>query len=262
MPNNPIIEVQGVTQMFGDFQALYNINLSVKIGECLAIVGESGSGKSTLGNIILGILNPTTGVVKMNGEIIPKKRPLCLKKDIQVVQQNPLSSLNPKRSIFQNVALPLQVHTHKPHTAQRKIVANLLHLMQLPAEFMDRYPPSLSGGQRQRVAIARALAIHPKVIVLDEPTSALDVLVQIDVLRLLESVKKQFNLTYIFITHDLGVVRNFADRVAVFEQGKIVEQMSVEKMFAKGPNTAYTKSLLQAVPSLTAQEEKLKQKLL
>ena len=144
---------------------------------------------------------------------------------------------------------------------QRESVAQLLELMQLPRAFMDRYPPSLSGGQRQRVAIARALAAKPDVIVLDEPTSALDVLVQVEVLKLLVDVQKKFNLTYIFITHDLGVVRNFADRVAVFQNGNMIEQASVQKIFEKGPDSQYTAYLLSAVPTMNDKEEAIKHNL-
>ncbi len=258
MQNNPILEIKNINQFFGDFQALNDINLSVYKGECMAIVGESGSGKTTMGNIILGIQNPTAGTIKLNGDILPVKRSLALKQRIQVVQQNPLSSLNPKRTIFQNVALPLQVHTNKTIAEQRDIVQNLLELMQISADFMNRYPPSLSGGQRQRVAIARALACEPDIIVLDEPTSALDVLVQIEVLKLLYSVQQKLDLTYIFITHDLGVVRNFADRVAVFQNGNIVEQDTVVNMFEKGPKHAYSRLLLSAIPTLSKAEEDMK----
>ena len=261
MPHNPILEMANIHQFFGDFQALNNIHLSVYKGECMAVVGESGSGKTTMGNIILGIQTPTTGTVKLNGEILPAKRPLHIKQKIQVVQQNPLSSLNPKRTIFQNVALPLQVHTKKTIAEQRHIVENLLQLMQIPADFMSRYPPSLSGGQRQRVAIARALACTPDIIVLDEPTSALDVLVQVEVLKLLRSVQKRLHLTYIFITHDLGVVRNFADRVAVCQNGNIVEQDTVANMFETGPKHPYSRLLLSAIPTLSQAEEDMKNKL-
>lgn len=260
MPN-PILEIENVDMFFGDFQALKNVNLSIEQGECMAIVGESGSGKTTLGNIILGVLEASAGTVKFKGDILPAKRPLSLKRNIQVVQQNPLSSLNPKRSVFQNVALPLQVHTDKTVDEQREIVAELLELMQLPREFMDRYPPNLSGGQRQRAAIARALACKPDIIVLDEPTSALDVLVQIDVLKLLADIQEKFNLTYIFITHDLGVVRNFSDRVAVFKDGNMLEQGTVKKIFEKGPDSEYTAYLLSAVPTMNDKEEAIKQKL-
>lgn len=261
MQNSPILDIENVNHYFGHFHALHDINLSVNRGECMAIVGESGSGKTTMGNIILGILNPTSGLVKFNGDVLPVKRELGIKQKIQVVQQNPLSSLNPKRTIFQNVALPLHVHTHKTKAEQKEIVSNLLELMRIPVDFMNRYPPSLSGGQRQRVAIARALACEPEIVVLDEPTSALDVLVQVEVLKLLSEVQNRLNLTYIFITHDLGVVRNFADRVAVFQNGHIVEKDTVSHMFEVGPSHPYSRVLLSAIPTLSVHEETMKQTL-
>ncbi len=257
-----LLEIEKVNMFFKEFQALKNINLNINKGECLAIVGESGSGKTTLGNIILGTLQPSSGTLRYKGEPIPKKRSLHLKRNIQVVQQNPLSALNPKRTIFQNVALPLQVQKNMKVPEQREVVVNLLELMQLSSHYIDRYPRSLSGGQRQRVAIARALASKPDIIVLDEPTSSLDVLVQINVLKLLSDIKEKFNLTYIFITHDLGVVRNFSNRVAVFKGGEKVEENTVENLFTHGPKNSYTSFLLSALPTMSDQEDLIKNKLL
>ena len=262
MNSHTILDIQNISKFFGGLRALHQVNLQVFKGECLAIVGESGSGKSTLGNLILGTESISEGKIIFEGETLTQKRSLAIRKRIQVVQQNPMSALNPKRSIFQNIALPLQVHTSLNRTEQKQEVNRLLDLVKLPQNFMERFPDTLSGGQRQRVAIARAIASRPDLIVLDEPTSALDVLVQITVLRLLQEIRQEFGLTYLFITHDLGVVRNIADRMAVFQKGCLVEEASIEQMFSQGPQQPYTQNLLGAIPVVSDEEIQLKQNLL
>jgi ABC-type glutathione transport system ATPase component len=242
-------------------QALDDISFDVEKGECLAVVGESGSGKSTIANIILGIYGATSGRLTFKGSELPAKRTKELRRAIQLVQQNPLSSLNPRRSIGASLRLALDVHDIGEKSGRARRTGELLEEVGLPAEFRTRSPSALSGGQRQRVAIARALACQSELVVLDEPTSALDVLVQARVLKLLKQLKESRGLTYIFITHDLSVVRNIADRVAVFEKGKLVELGTTEAIFANPKNT-YTRRLIGAVPVVSREEAVLRERLM
>jgi ABC-type glutathione transport system ATPase component len=241
--------------------AVDDVSFHVAKGECLAIVGESGSGKSTIANMILGIYPQTTGDILFKGSPLPAHRELVHRRAIQLVQQNPLSSLNPKRSIGASLRLALDVHRIGERSGRWDRVGELLKEVGLPAEFRSRSPAALSGGQRQRVAIARALACQSELVVLDEPTSALDVLVQARVLKLLNELRQKRGLTYIFITHDLSVVRNIADRVAVFEKGKLVELSSTEAVFTN-PQHPYTRRLIGAVPVVTAEEAELRGRLM
>ena len=237
--------------------ALNNISINVDKGDCLAIVGESGSGKTTLGRIILGLEYPTSGEIFLENINITKKRTKQNRKDIQVVQQNPLTSLNPKKKILSTISLPIKIHniTHTKDIIEN--VKTLLSSVGLNEKLMHRFPSTLSGGQRQRVAIARAIAPRPKIIILDEPTSALDVLVQAKVLKLLVDIQKKFELTYLFITHDLGIVRNISNKVAVLQNGKIVEQGETVNLF-QNPKTEYTKNLIRSIPVVSNEEESLK----
>jgi ABC-type glutathione transport system ATPase component len=240
-----------------EVRALDDVTLSVDAGECMAIVGESGSGKSTIANILLGIYPASAGRVVYKGRELPARRTLADRRDIQLVQQNPLSSLNPLRSIGASLRLPLDVHAIGERAGRPARVAECLEEVGLPADFAGRRPSSLSGGQRQRVAIARALATNPGLVVLDEPTSALDVLVQARVLRLLDDLRRRHGLTYVFITHDLSVVRNIATRVAVFERGRLVELNDTEKLFTR-PDHPYTQRLIGAVPVVTEAEAQMR----
>lgn len=242
-------------------QALDGISFDVEQGECLAIVGESGSGKSTIANIILGILGPSSGTLSFKGTELPVSRSKQHRRAIQLVQQNPLSSLNPRRSIGASLRLALDVHDLGDKALRAKRTEELLEEVGLPAEFRLRSPAALSGGQRQRVAIARALACESELVVLDEPTSALDVLVQARVLRLLKTLKDKRALTYVFISHDLSVVRNIADRVAVFERGKLVEIRDTEALFAD-PQHPYTRRLIGAVPVVSREEAALRDRIM
>ena len=259
--NAPLLEVRGLAKEYrvGEtrIQALRGVDLAIQHGEILAIVGESGSGKTTLGNLVLGIETPTAGTIELEGAAMPADRPRALRRRLQLVPQNPLSALNPKRTIFQSVALPLAVHglVARPHRRAR--VAELLETVGLPADYMDRHPRVLSGGQRQRVALARALAAEPDAIVLDEPTSALDVSVQALILGLLEQLQQRHSLSYLFITHDLGVVRTLAHRVAVIFRGRIVEMGSTLSVFT-APKHRYTQMLLSSIPVVTEEEERMK----
>lgn len=260
----PLLSLRSVSKIFKlgthEVGAVDNVSFDVRQGECLAVVGESGSGKSTIANMILGIYPPSEGEIWLNDVALPARRTLAHRRSIQLVQQNPLSSLNPKRSIGASLRLALDVHDIGPKSGRATRVGQLLEEVGLPAEFARRSPASLSGGQRQRVAIARALACESKVVVLDEPTSALDVLVQARVLKLLDELKRKRSLTYVFITHDLSVVRNVADRVAVFERGKLMELSDTETIFT-APKNPYTRKLIAAVPVVTSEEAALRDRL-
>ena len=256
-----LLEIKQVSKVFKqgkqELKALDKVSLEVTQGECFAIVGESGSGKSTLANIMLGIYPATEGRVVFKGQTLPVKRSLEQKRAIQLVQQNPLSSLNPRRSVGASIRLALDVHHRGAAKKRWQKVDELLKEVGLSEQFRKRSPSSLSGGQLQRIAIARALACESELIVLDEPTSALDVLVQARILHLLMDIKAKENLTYVFITHDLSVVRNIADRVAVFEKGKLVELSNTQSLF-ENPKETYTRKLLSAIPVVDKEEAKLR----
>lgn len=260
----PILSVRALSKQFrvgnSIVQALDDVSLDVAEGECLAIVGESGSGKSTLANMILGLYAPTSGEVHYRGGRLPAKRNKEHRRQIQLVQQNPLSALNPRRSVGASLRLALDVHNHGAAASRAGRVSALLEEVGLDPEIARRAPSGLSGGQRQRIAIARALACQSKIVVLDEPTSALDVLVQARVLRLLNDLREIHGLTYIFITHDLSVVRNIADRVAVFRKGKLVELADTDTLFS-APQNPYTRTLISAVPVVSPEEIALRDQL-
>jgi peptide/nickel transport system ATP-binding protein len=256
--SEPLLSLERLGKRFRvtgrEVTALDDVTLAVARGECHAIIGESGSGKSTLGGLILGLIEPTSGVVRFDGQrLSAHRRALRLRRAIQLIQQNPLSALNPRRTVGQSIRLALDVHGLGERSRRDERVAELLGEVGLPADYVHRSPRGLSGGERQRVAIARALACEPELIVLDEPTSALDVLVQARVLQLLMRVRRQHRLTYLFITHDLAVVRGIADRVSVFQKGRLVETGSADDIFA-APRSDYTRRLLAAVPVVTDDE--------
>jgi ABC-type glutathione transport system ATPase component len=259
-----LLSLNGLTKTFETptwpVHAVSNVSLDVQAGECLAIVGESGSGKTTIANVILGILSATSGKIAFEGQTLSAKRTAEQRRRIQLVQQNPLSSLNPKRSIGASVRLGLDVYDIGEKSQRWTAVEAALDAVGLSGDMRTRAPASLSGGQRQRVSIARALACDPRLLVLDEPTSALDVLVQARVLRLLNDLRAKHGLTYIFITHDLAVVRNVADRVAVFQSGQLVELGETAQIFS-APQAAYTRQLIGAVPVVDAAELNLRNKL-
>jgi ABC-type glutathione transport system ATPase component len=261
----PLLSVIDVSKQFAvngrKVQALDKISFDVLQGECLAIVGESGSGKSTIANIILGIYGATAGGLVIKGRELPATRLKEHRRAIQLVQQNPLSSLNPRRSIGASLRLALDVHDIGDKAGRVRRIEELLEEVGLPGDFRTRSPSSLSGGQRQRVAIARALACQSELVVLDEPTSALDVLVQARVLKLLKELKDKRGLTYVFITHDLSVVRNIATRVAVFERGTLVEIGATEALFAN-PQHEYTRRLIGAVPVVSREEAALRDRIM
>lgn len=237
----------------GVVKAVDDVSLDVLEGETFALVGESGSGKTTLGKVIIGLYRPTEGKVQFEGqEVSPDMRG-----DMQMVFQDPTSSLNPRRRIIDIVSDPMIVHKigAKDDISQR--VRKLLELVELPVDFLYRYPHMLSGGQRQRVGIARALSLEPRFLVLDEPTSSLDVSVQAKIIVLLERLQKELGLTYLFITHNLRLVRSIADRVGVMYLGKLMELAPTTELF-ENPCHPYTQALLSEIPTLTEAEEKLK----
>lgn len=232
------------------FKAVDDVSFSVKRGTTLAIVGESGSGKSTVANMVLHLLKPTSGKVFYEGRdtsTFKAKDLLGFRRHVQPVFQNPYGSLDPMYSIFRSIEEPLRIHKIGDSKWRANRVKELLDMVEMPASVMGRYPNELSGGQRQRIAIARAMALDPDVIVCDEAVSALDVLVQDQVLHLLNDLQAEKGLSYLFITHDLAVVRQIADEVVVMQHGKLVEHATTDEVFAH-PQKQYTRDLLDAIP--------------
>ncbi|WP_320199650.1 ABC transporter ATP-binding protein [Agrobacterium sp. rho-13.3] len=234
----------------GFVKAVDGIDLDIGHGESVALVGESGCGKSTLGSAILGMTKPSSGNILFEGKPIVHGQAStmrALSRDVQIVFQDPVSALNPKLTIGESIAEPLAIHGVGDAAARKERVAELLGLVGLHAQHADRKPNAFSGGQRQRIVIARALALNPKLLILDEPVSALDVSIRSQILNLLLDLQKRFGLSYLFISHDLSVVRHFADRVAVMYLGHLVETGRTDDVFAR-PVHPYTEALLSAVP--------------
>ena len=262
------LEVRGVSKHFpikrGLFQrsseiaqAVRSVDLDIEEGESYGVVGESGSGKTTLGRTILRLIDPTSGDIFFNGVNIcelDRKMLRRLRRDMQMIFQDPHSSLNPRKTIVKSVGEPLVIHEHVRGRMLRQRVQELMEIVGLKKEHMHRFPHELSGGQKQRVGIARALALNPKMLVLDEPTSALDVSVQAQTLNFLEELQDKMSLTYLFISHNLSVIRYVCDRVAVMYLGRIVEQGLVSELF-DAPVHPYTKALLSAVPLPQAHQQ-------
>ncbi len=234
----------------GDIKAVDGVTLSIQRGETLGLVGESGCGKSTLGRAILRLYEPTSGRIVFDGRDIShlgetELRPL--RRQMQMVFQDPFASLNPRHSVGRIVGEPLRAHALASGGDVTKRVRDLLEIVGLPADAVGRYPHEFSGGQRQRIGVARSLAVNPSFIVADEPVSALDVSIQAQILNLLESLQADFDLTYLFISHDLAVVRHISDRIAVMYLGSVVEVSPAEALY-ESPLHPYTISLLSAVP--------------
>ena len=248
----PLLELRGISMIYRvgiqRIPTLKAIDLEIGRGETLAVVGESGSGKTTLAKIILGLERPTAGSVRLDGQELTIRRSRETRRQIQVVQQNPLSALNPAKTVGSTITLPLAVHGY-PREGRDRRIAELLDIVGLPPALALHYPNDLSGGQRQRVALARALASNPDLLVLDEPTSALDVSVQAKMLRLLRELQVKHRVAYCFITHDLAVARALAQRVVVLRGGSIVDKGEIGSVFTSSRN-GYTRELLAAVPTI------------
>jgi peptide/nickel transport system ATP-binding protein len=251
----PLVQVEDVHQVFtvGSFlnrakvHAVEGVTLDVLRGEALGIVGESGSGKTTLARMIVRLLRPTSGRIRFDGQDLADDRALRrVRRELQMVFQDPVSSLNPRRTVGESIADPLRV---QGEDASRRRVRELLALVGLDPDRIDRYPHEFSGGQRQRIGIARAIGLRPRLLVCDEPVSALDVSTQAQIIRLLASLRSEFDLTLIFVAHDLAVVRQVSDRVAVMSKGAVVELGETDALY-DNPTHPYTKSLLAAVPVL------------
>jgi oligopeptide/dipeptide ABC transporter ATP-binding protein len=234
----------------GAVRAVDGVSLAVQEGQVLAIVGESGCGKSTLGRVMLRLIEADRGAIRFMGEDLRALKPADLRRrrrDMQLIFQDPFASLDPRMTVEEAVAEPLRLHGIVPRAQERDRVAELLSRVGLRPELARRWPHEFSGGQRQRIAIARALASAPRLIIGDEPVSALDVSVQAQVINLLQDLIREFRLTFVLISHDLGVVRHIADRVAVMYLGRIVEEGPTAQVFS-APRHPYTRALLAAVP--------------
>ena len=266
----PMLEVVGLSKHFpvrnalgrvtGAVKAVDEVSFSIAKGGVYGLAGESGSGKSTIARMIMGLTEPTGGDIVLDGESMSGRAGSAGRvRKVQMVFQNPGSSLNPRRTIGQSLAVPLDAHG-QPGSDKAQRIAELLEMVQLPTEFSQRYPHELSGGQKQRVAIARALAVAPRLLVLDEPTSALDVSVQARVIDLLVDLGRQLQLTFLFISHDLSLMRNFADTVGVLYLGKIVETGPTATVF-DNPQHDYTRLLLASVPVISAEEAAMRPKI-
>lgn len=260
MPGEPLIEVHQLSKRFpirhgvfiprvvGFNHAVDNVKLTIYEGETLGVVGRSGAGKTVLGRLLLRLIQPTSGTIRFQGRDLAQCseaeiRPL--RRYLQIVFQNPTASLNPRRTVGESIAYPMRMFSlYTPREIRRRVM-ELLELVGLNPEHVNRYPHEFSGGQKQRIVIARALATNPKFIVLDEPVSALDVSIQAQILNLIRDLQKQFHLTYLFIGNNLNVVYYMSDRVVVMQRGQIVEEGTAEDVFRR-PKSAETRALLEA----------------
>ncbi|MBM3492102.1 MAG: ATP-binding cassette domain-containing protein [Alphaproteobacteria bacterium] len=262
MTTAALLEVQGLTKHFpissgilqtttGWVRAVDGVDIAVQSGETLGLVGESGCGKSTLGRLIVRLQTPTAGSIRFNGAEIAGLGEAAMfpfRRELQIVFQDPYSALNPRMRIGELLGEPLRIHRKVRGAALDREVRGLLEAVGLPAAAATRYPHEFSGGQRQRIGIARALALRPKLIVCDEPVSALDVSIQAQIVNLLQDLQERFGLSYLFISHDLSVVRHVSDRIAVMYLGRIVEQAPAEALFRR-PLHPYTRALMAAAPA-------------
>lgn len=268
--SEPMVNVRAATKDFkmlggllnrvtGSFRAVNDVSLTVNQGDIFGIAGESGSGKTTLAKMIMGLTLLSNGDITIDGrDVSGFAGSQDFRKLVQIVYQNPGSSLNPRRTVADQLAVPLKF-TGSDNAAIKVRISELLDLVDLPQSYASMYPHELSGGQKQRVAIARALSVNPKILVLDEPTSALDVLVQSTIIDLLHRLRREFDLTYIFISHDLSLMRNFCNRVAIMLRGEVVETGPVAEIF-DAPSHPYTRALLSAIPVISPEEDALKPK--
>ena len=251
-------------RVVGYVRAVDGISFTIERGQTMGLVGESGSGKTTIGRTIVRLYKPTAGQIlfdnmdlaKLQGEPLRQAR-----QRVQMIFQDPYASLNPRYTIGSLIAEPMHIYKVASKDEIRERTAELLRVVGLRAEYIDRYPHEFSGGQRQRIAVARALAINPEFVIADEPVSALDVSIRAQVLNLLQSLQQKFNLTYLFVSHDLSVVRHVADRIAVMYLGKIVELSDRDELYS-APKHPYTRALLSAVPIPDPQIEKRRQRII
>lgn len=254
---SPLLSVRGLTKNYpardrrhAHVQALSGVDFDLAAGETLGIVGESGCGKSTLGRTALRLLEPTDGSIRFDGRDLLALGPAELRaqrRQMQMVFQDPFASLDPRFTVARTLAEPLVVHGIGSKQERARAIGDLLETVGLASEAADRYPHEFSGGQRQRIAIARALALKPKLVVADEPVSALDVSIQAQILNLMVALRRKFDLSYLFISHDLAVVEHISDRVAVMYLGKVVELTTAMELFER-PGHPYTRVLLESVP--------------
>ncbi len=259
---DPLLEVEDLVKHFpikkglvidrhvGDVKAVDGVSLSIARGETLGLVGESGSGKSTLCRVALQLLKPTSGSVRFEGREIAglgRREMRPLRRQMQMVFQDPYASLNPRKRVSQIIGDPLRRQGVGSSAERRRRVHELLERVGLSSEHHDRYPHEFSGGQRQRIGIARALALRPTLIIADEPVSALDVSIRAQIVNLLADLQDEFGLSYLFVAHDIAIVRHVSDRIAVMHDGKIVEQGTADQV-CESPRDPYTRSLLSAVP--------------
>jgi oligopeptide transport system ATP-binding protein len=266
-PSDPIIEVEHLTKRFpaiagvfarrgGEVHAVEDVTLSVRRGETLGIVGESGCGKSTLGRLLVRLHEPTHGTVRFDGTDITalsRRQLRPYRREMQMIFQDPYASLNPRKRVGQIVEDPFRIHRSLSTKQIRRRVQELLEVVGLSPDHVNRYPHEFSGGQRQRIGVARALALNPQLIVADEPVSALDVSIQAQVINLLDDLQDEFDLTYVFIAHDLGVVHHVSDRIAVMYLGVVVEIGPSDPLFLS-PIHPYTEALLSAIPAIEADD--------
>ncbi|MFE7166638.1 ABC transporter ATP-binding protein [Streptomyces sp. NPDC057616] len=265
----PLLEVSGLTKHFpvkggfpirrtiGAVQAVDGIDLTVHVGESFGLVGESGCGKSTTGRLITRLLEPTSGTISYRGQDIShagRKQLAPIRSEIQMIFQDPYSSLNPRQTVGKIISGPMEINGIEPTGGREKRVRELLEIVGLNPEHYNRFPHEFSGGQRQRIGVARALALEPKLIVADEPVSALDVSIQAQVVNLLQEVQRELGIAFLFIAHDLAVVRHFSHRVAVMYLGKIIEVGDRASIYAR-PRHPYTHALLSAVPEVSLSED-------
>ncbi|MCX7326376.1 MAG: dipeptide ABC transporter ATP-binding protein [Hyphomicrobiales bacterium] len=255
----PILEARNLSKHFAarpgfgqtaTVKAVDNVSLAIRRGETLALVGESGCGKSTTGRLLLRLIEPTSGQVLYKGDDLSglnHRAMLAHRRDLQIIFQDPFGSLNPRLSVGAIIREPLDIHGIGDRASRRARVEELLRLVGLSPQQMARYPHEFSGGQRQRIGIARALALEPQVLVCDEPVSALDVSIQAQIINLMQDLQQRLGLTYLFISHNLSVVRQIADRVAVMYLGQIVETGATDDLFRR-PQHPYTQALLSALP--------------
>ena len=257
-----MIDVKGLKKNYGGLQVLKGVDLTINHGDVMGLVGESGSGKSTIAYTVMGMYGMTGGEIDFEGEVFTKetkrKRSMKFRREAQIVFQDPGSSLNPYQDVRSILSLPLKVHKVVPKNEIDDKILEILEMVELPADFMYKSPNSIGGGEKQLVSIARALCCNPKFIILDEPTSSLDVSIQAKIINMLIKLKKEQNLTYMFITHDMGVMRNVSNRVAIMYLGKICE--IAPETFYRNPLHPYTQMLLSSIPVVSEEDETIKPK--